>query len=187
MKSIDDRTVKVLLTCAGGSLCAPPFQMVDRRDGGNLWVLPPREVWDRSELDREELIQWSFLVAAAGRAMLDALPQLEGGVINYWEAGNWALNHAAEPKGQKVGYHHKKVHMHLVGRSPDSKDADWQWGEAPMYPYYKDAAAWMADKKGLTDQECRAVAEKTRWLLVNHYDVANDSIINATELISEAV
>ncbi len=59
--------------------------------------------WERSELTPAELTQFAFLVSAAGRAMLDVLSQLEGGCINYWEAGNWALNDDAEPKGRKVG------------------------------------------------------------------------------------
>jgi hypothetical protein len=35
---------------------------------------------------------WSFLVTAAGKAMLDVLPQLQGGCINYFDAGNWQLH-----------------------------------------------------------------------------------------------
>ena len=34
--------------------------------------------------------------------MIDVLPQLAGGCINYWEAGNWALNDEAEPKGART-------------------------------------------------------------------------------------
>ena len=76
--------------------------LVDRSDGGNLIVNPPRDVWERSELTPAELVAWSFLVAATGRAMIDVLPQLEGGCVNYWEAGNWALHHDAEPAGPKT-------------------------------------------------------------------------------------
>lgn len=42
-------------------------------------------------------MRWSFLVAATGRAMINALPQLEGGCVNYFDAGNWALHDAAPP------------------------------------------------------------------------------------------
>ena len=50
--------------------------------------------------------------------MLDELPQLEGGCIGYWEASNWALNDLAEPRGPKSPREHRRVHMHLFGRSP---------------------------------------------------------------------
>src|SRR5262245_1718091 len=88
-----------LFTCAGGHVVLPDpsLVLVDRADGGNLCVDPPRDVWERSELEPDELRAWACLVAAAGRAMIDALPQLEGGCINYWEAGNWSLHDAAEP------------------------------------------------------------------------------------------
>ena len=35
--------------------------------------------------------------------MLETLPQLDGGCINDWEAGNGALNNETEPKGAKPG------------------------------------------------------------------------------------
>jgi hypothetical protein len=75
--------------------------LVSREHGGNLVVNPPRTVWERSELTPAELTQFGFLVSAADRAMLDVRPQLGRGCINCWEAGNWALNDEAEPKGRK--------------------------------------------------------------------------------------
>ena len=59
--------------------------------------------------------------------MLDVLPQLAGGCINYWEAGNWALNDAADPKGRKDARAHRQMHLHLLGRSPSSADPAWAW------------------------------------------------------------
>src|SRR5689334_16291033 len=114
-----DRGPVTLLTCAGGTLVLPAANLVlvDRADGGNLVVNPPRTVWERSALAPDELTAWSFLVAAAGQAMLETLPQLDRGCINYWEAGNWALNDAADPPGPKTAPEHRQVHMHLLGRS----------------------------------------------------------------------
>ncbi len=90
---------RTLFSCSGGHLALPGkgAALVGREDGGNLLVNPPCEVRERVELTPDELKDWSFLVAAAGQAMLRTLPQLESGCINYWEAGNWALNFAAEP------------------------------------------------------------------------------------------
>ena len=108
--------------------------LVDREDGGNLVVNPPRAVWERGELTAGELTAWSHLVAATGAAMLRTLPQLEGGCINYWEAGNWALNDAADPAGPKTAPAFRSVHLHLLGRSRFARSPDWAWGEAPRFP-----------------------------------------------------
>jgi hypothetical protein len=109
-----------LLSCNGGHLVLPDQAslLVGAANGGNLVVLPPRPVWERSELSAAELRDWTFLVAAAGGSMLQVLPQLAGGCINYWEAGNWALNDAAEPKGRKQARDHRSVHLHLLGPRP---------------------------------------------------------------------
>ena len=92
---------KTLLRCSGGTLVLPSAELLlaTRTDGGNQVVNPPRPVWERSELTSDELARFSFLVAAAGRAMLDVLAQLDGGCVNYWEAGNWALNIWADTLG----------------------------------------------------------------------------------------
>src|SRR3954462_4778859 len=99
-----------LLRTDGGVLTLPDRGSLwaSREDGGNLVVNPPRRVWERSELTPSELTQFAFLVAAAGRSMIEVLPQLAGGCINYWEAGNWALNDEAEPPGRKDAKAHRQ-------------------------------------------------------------------------------
>src|SRR5258707_6571612 len=76
---------RILFSCRGGHLALPErgAALVSREDGGNLLVNPPRDVWERGQLTPAELMHWSFLVAAAGQAMLTVLPQLDGGCINY--------------------------------------------------------------------------------------------------------
>jgi hypothetical protein len=162
-----------MLRSPGGTLLLPDRASVllDRADGGNLVVLPPRPVWDRSELDREELVQWGFLVAASGRAMLDTLPQLDGGVINYWEAGNWALNDEAAPAGRKRGDRHKNVHLHLLGRSPGSSNPAARWGESPAFPRYADRLTWSASFELLRPDECAAIVARAGQLLTSKYGV----------------
>ena len=119
-----------LFSCRGGDLVLPDRAslLVSRENGGNLVVNPPRAVWERSELTAAELTQFAFLVAAVGRAMIDVLPQLAGGCVNYWEAGNWALNDDAEPTGPKHARQHRQMHLHLLGRSPSSTDPSGRWG-----------------------------------------------------------
>jgi GNAT superfamily N-acetyltransferase/diadenosine tetraphosphate (Ap4A) HIT family hydrolase len=165
------RVNHTLLTHAGGTVVVPIFVLVSRQDGGHLIVNPARDVWERSELTRDELTQWSFLVAATGRAMLDVLPQLESGCLNYWEAGNWALHDDAEPRGRKAPRVHRRVHLHLLGRSPRAADPSWLWGEAPRFPAFADRLAWAANFKPLTADECDAVVERTVQLLKSQYAV----------------
>jgi rubrerythrin len=162
-----------LFTCHGGHIVLPDrtLVLVSRQDGGNLIVIPPRDVWERSELTPVELMLWSFLVAATGKAMIDVLPQLEGGCINYWEAGNWALNDEAEPKGLKTASVYRKVHMHLLGRSPAATDPAWRWGEAPKFPDYIERYAWASKNERLHPEECRRVVAQVESSLKAHYEM----------------
>jgi hypothetical protein len=161
----------VLVRARGGTVCLPDAAtlMIDRADGGQLVVYPPRRVWDRTALTREELIAWSLLVAAAARAMLETLPQLAGGCINYWDAGNWALNAAAEPPGPKSGPEHRVLHQHLCGRSPRSSDPSWKWGESPFFPAYADRLAWSRGKRALSPEECAGVVARLAQVLREVY------------------
>jgi hypothetical protein len=160
-----------LFSCLGGQIVLPnrTLVLVDREDGGNLVVNPPREVWQRAELTRTELTHWSFLVAATGAAMIDTLSQLNGGCVNYWEAGNWALNDAAEPIGPKIARESRKVHMHLLGRSRTARNASWKWGEAPKFPEYADRLTWAAPFQRLTPEECSNIVANVEELLTNKY------------------
>lgn len=162
---------QALFDCNGGKIVlpAPGAALIDRADGGNLIVNPPRDVWERSELDADELVQWSFLVAATGQAMLEVLPQLEGGCINYWEAGNWALNEQAEPKGFKIAKTSRSVHLHLLGRSPRATNPDVKWGEAPKFPDYADRLAWTGKNELLNADECGHIITRVKELLVSKY------------------
>lgn len=167
---------RVLLRCAGGEVLSPEpgAVLVGREHGGHLIVNPPREVWERGELGRDELAAWSCLVAAAGTAMLRALPQLREGCINYWDAGNWALNDAAEPAGRKTAREFRRVHLHLLGRSPAARDPDLLWGEAPRFPAFAQRKVWSARHAPLSADECAAVAAAARGILRTKYDLACD-------------
>ena len=160
---------KILYKGPEGSVVVPRGLFLDRSDGGHLIVNPPREVWECSELTAEELVRWSFLVAAAGRAMIDALPQLEGGCVNYFEAGNWALNDAAPPPGPKKAREHRSMHIHIFGRSRNAEHPSWRWGEAPRLPLYKDRKDFSAAFRPLDAKECAAVARRLKSLLGARY------------------
>ena len=159
----------VLLTCEGGMVTLPVAPLNDRNDGGHLLVNPPREVWERSELTPEELVNWSLLVAATGQAMLEALPQLQGGCLNYWEAGNWALNEQAVPEGPKQPRDHRRVHLHLFGRSRTALHQDWQWGESPSFPPFFASKHWSSQFARLDGGECAAIRVRIEALLARKY------------------
>jgi hypothetical protein len=167
-----------IFSCSGGDVLLPDRRLLlaDREDGGNLVVNPPRPVWERSELTPEELTRWAFLVAAAGRAMLDVLPQLAGGCINYWEAGNWALNDEAEPRGPKTAAEHRRMHLHLIGRSPRAKRPTHRWGEAPEFPKFEERFTWGAGFERFTPEECRGIVERIEELLTSRYGMPAEEI-----------
>ncbi|GAM97642.1 hypothetical protein U91I_01269 [alpha proteobacterium U9-1i] len=112
-----------------------------------------------------ELTAWAHLVSAAGQAMLDTLPQLEGGCINYWEAGNWALNDEAEPKGPKIAREHRNMHLHLIGRSRFATNPNHAWGESPAFPKYADRLTWSKEFAPFNADECTAIVARTIDLL----------------------
>ncbi len=161
-----------LLRCSGGTVTLPAMPLLDRTDGGHLWVNPPREVWERGVLSATELTHWSFLIAAAAQAMLAVLPQLKDGCINYWEAGNWALNEDAPPIGPKNPQSHRLVHMHLLGRSPNARHPDWQWGESPRFPDYRDARQWAEHFEPLNAEECARITARTSEYLARKYGLS---------------
>ena len=155
----------ILLETSGGNLVLPDKLLCDRQSGGHLIVNPPRAVWERSMLTPTELVAWSLLVAAAGRAMLDTLPMLRDGCLNYWEAGNWALNDLAEPFGRKSVQEHRRVHLHLLGRSRQACDPDWRWGESPRFADFIDTDRKSSGYAPLNASECAAIAQRARLLL----------------------
>ena len=156
---------EVMVECAGGTVIVPRMPLLDRMDGGHLVVNPPRSVWERSELTPLELADWGCLTAATGRAMLDCLPQLSGGCVNYWEAGNWSLADAAHPPGPKTPQQHRRVHLHIFGRSREARHPDWLWGESPRFPSFANAKTWAASFESLSTSECDALRERIHALL----------------------
>lgn len=172
----------ILFQCIGGTIVLPDSNavLIDRADGGNLVINPPRPVWERSELTRDELIAFSCLVAAAGSAMLETLPQLTGGCLNYWEAGNWGLNDNAEPRGRKLAREHRTMHLHLLGRNPRSTNIRTQWGEAPIFPKYAERESWAANYQRLHPDECVGIVTRTESLLLEKYAMSPDQIYRWT-------
>ncbi|MEQ1923391.1 MAG: hypothetical protein ABL952_12865 [Pyrinomonadaceae bacterium] len=168
-----------IFKCIGGEVVVPNNEsvLVDAQDGGNLVIQPPRPVWERGELNHLELTNWAFLVAATGRAMLETLPQLENGCINYWEAGNWALNEQAYPTGVfKTAKEYRKVHLHLLGRNPKSTNPDLKWGEAPRFPDFNNRFAWAKNNERLTAEDCLEIVRYVKTCLTENYGFRTNEI-----------
>ena len=162
--------MKIIYRGAGGTVVLPKMVFLDRADGGHLIINPPKDVWEASELSALDLAHWCFLYGAMGRAMIDVLPQLDGGCVNYFEAGNWALGDSAPPRGKrKRAADYRRVHMHIFGRSPQAKHPSWRWGEAPRLPDYKDRQRWAAGFEPLTAKECSAIVKRAKELLKKRY------------------
>ncbi len=166
-------SLALLLKWEGGTVALPARALNDREDGGHLLVNPPHQVWERSALSASDLTLWSFLVAATGQAMLETLPQLSDGCINYWEAGNWALNDQAEPVGPKDVMTHRRVHLHVLGRGRRASSLDWAWGESPRFPSFTNFRAASSVPALLTPAECRKIVERIKSLLIHKYGAAD--------------
>jgi len=138
----------------------PGQVLLDREDGGHLVAMPPRRVWDQSELSPAEVAAFSWLVVACGKSMMVELPALRDGCVNYWDAGNWSLHDRALPPGRKEPRAHRVVHVHIFGRSPGARDPAWAWGESPAFPRFDDRQAWMAPFRPLDAGECRRVVTR---------------------------
>lgn len=162
---------RTILLHASGSVQLPAKVLCDRADGGHLLVIPPRPVWERTALEADELAAWSLLVAATGQAMLETLPALRDGCLNYWEAGNWALNDLAPPTGPKQPRRDRHMHLHIFGRSRHAQHPDWAWGESPRFPAFTEADRWSAQFAPLSADECDAIVERANALLLSRYRI----------------
>ena len=151
---------RVIYSCWAGHVVRPDPPLLDRQDGGNLWVEPARPVWDRTDLEPKELIGWQLLVAATAQAMLEGLPQLDGGCLNYWDAGNWSLHPSAEPVGPKRGTDHRGLHLHLMGRSRTAVSPAWTFGEAPLFPRWSEREQAARAYEALTVGECGRIVRR---------------------------
>lgn len=105
--------------------------------------------------------------------MLDVLPQLTGGCLNYWDAGNNALNHLAHPPGPKTPRLHRKMHLHVFGRSPGATHPDWLWGEPPQFPKFAFSESWVAQFSRLERVECDAIERRIQALLATRFAVGS--------------
>ena len=88
------------------AVISPEFPLNCREDGGHLVLLKKEPIYDRSEMDAEEAIDFIRITMIIGKAMYNVL-----GVerLNYEDLGNWGVD---KPLGSKM-------HLHFFGRSKE--------------------------------------------------------------------
>jgi len=72
---------------------------------------------------------------------------------------------------------HRKVHLHVFGRSRKAKDPDWRWGEAPKFPDFIDSKTWSAKFERLRREECEAIGARVETLLTGKYGMHAGQIV----------
>ena len=71
---------------------------------------------------------------------------------------------------------HRRMHLHLLGRSPASTDPAWAWGESPRFPAFAEKLSWAARFERLSAAECTAIVVRTDALLRGKYASAAGEI-----------
>jgi hypothetical protein len=145
--------------------------MVSRLDGGNLIVLPPREVWDRSELTPAELTQWSFLVAATARAITRRFAAARRRMHQLLGRGQLAAQPTGGATRSEEWARAPQAAHAPAGRSPTATDPSWRWGEAPNFPDFADRHTWAEKFERLNAEECRNIVARAESLLRERYGV----------------
>jgi len=64
---------------------------------------------------------------------------------------------------------HRKMHLHVFGRSPRATHPDWLWGEPPRFPAFVQSEAWTRQFTRLEDGEGVALGARIQELLGTRY------------------
>ena len=64
---------------------------------------------------------------------------------------------------------HRKMHLHVFGRSPRATHPDWLWGEPPRFPNFAQSEAWTQQFTRLEDDEGAALGARIQVLLDTRY------------------
>lgn len=99
-----------------------PF--VDRAEGGHIRIMSKIKVSDRTKLTPEQAVEYMKVSMVAGEALTNVLTkqEIEIGIVNYQEMGNWSV---FKPEGPTL-------HMHIFGRAKTA--AKQKYGEAVLLP-----------------------------------------------------
>lgn len=129
-------------------LFIPERPHIPREDGGHICITSKVPVCDRSEFTPEKAKEFIRLSMMAGEAFVKgmAVCGVDIARINYQENGNWAF--------RKQRSYKPFFHLHLYGRTVDSKTQTW--GEALNFP---DPDTGFYDKMNpLTDDDALEIA-----------------------------
>lgn len=119
-----DKDAKIIYETERFTVWVPNPPHVDRCDGGHVVISAKRYVESRLDLTPSEAIEVFRLTMITSEAMQIALKKQGINIarMNYQENGNWAFLNNSKPF----------FHIHLYGRTIDSKNQ--KWGEALYFP-----------------------------------------------------
>lgn len=143
-------------------LFIPGRPHIPREDGGHICITTKVPVCDRTEFTPAMAKEFVRLSMMAGEAFVKGME--EKGVkiarINYQENGNWAF--------RKQNNYKPFFHLHLYGRTVDSKTQEW--GEALNFP---DPDTGFYDTMTiLTDEDAASIVKQMELLSVSEkYDL----------------
>jgi hypothetical protein len=66
---------------------------------------------------------------------------------------------------------HRRVHLHVFGRSRTASHEDWQWGESPSFPPYVESKKWSSQFELLTQEECTSISKRIEVVLREKFDL----------------
>lgn len=141
---------------------APPMGLhVDRKDGGQIGILPKRHVSDRKDFTQSEAKEFMLLSMLIGNAMYEALPKagIDIALINYQNNSNFSVD-------KKIGPH---LDLHLYGRARSSRYQ--KHGQALKFPkkgdpYYKKIKPLTKKDELLLKQEIRKIIKQPKYSLL---------------------
>lgn len=141
---------------------APPMGIhVDRKDGGQITILPTRHVSDRKDFTQSEAKEFMLLSMLMGNAMYDALPKnnIDIALINYQNNSNFSVD-------KPIGPH---LDLHLYGRARSSRYQ--KHGQALSFPkkgnpYYKKLNPLTKKDEQLLKIEIRKIIKQPKYSLL---------------------
>lgn len=98
--------------------------LVDRDEGGHIYIIPKQSFRDRTQLSPKLAIEYTKLSMVVGEALKSAMARrgVDIGLVNYHDMGNWGV---FKPDGPEL-------HMQIYGRATTATIQ--KYGDAVQLP-----------------------------------------------------
>jgi len=99
--------------------------LIDRSEGGHMYIIPKVAVRDRTQLSPKLAIEYMKLSMVVGEALKSAMARrgVDIGIVNYQDMGNWGV---FTPEGPSL-------HMQVYGRATTATIQ--KYGDAVQLPH----------------------------------------------------